>query len=279
LPLGRRYRHAAVLALALVGCRARIPFDEQAVFQPRQTLDAATFNYPNASFEEVVVEVEPGIDLYGWHITRADARHTVLYFGGQGFHLVLARDFVTPMLAKVPVNLFIVDYRGYGRSEGGPGVDVLKQDALELHRVLTEDRGVPPEQVIVHGHSMGSFVATHVAAEREVGALVLESPVTDVDGWTRALIPGIFRWFVAFDVPPSLAGESNLERVARIEQPSLFLVGSKDPITPPKLTAELFAASAATTKVQQVIEGGEHNGLVSEPVFIDAYAEFVQRLP
>jgi len=263
--------------VGIVGCSTRIPIEEQAVFQPRRTLDAHTFDFANAAFEEVFVD-SSGVDLYAWHITREPAERTVLYFGGQGFHLVLAREFVAAMLAEVPVDLFVADYRGYGRSGGEPSVAALKADALRLYDVLTEERGVPAEEVVVHGHSMGSFMATHVAAEREVGALVLESGVTDVEGWTRAMVPGLMRVFLKFDIAAPLREESNVERVKQIAVPSRFVVGSEDPITPPELTEELLAASGAEDKAMVVIEGGEHNGLDAYPRFVRAYREFIGSL-
>ncbi|MEM6926186.1 MAG: alpha/beta fold hydrolase, partial [Myxococcota bacterium] len=252
--------------------------DEGGVFQNKRTLDAHTFDYDNASFEEVLVDAGDGVELYAWHITREPAAKTVLYFGGQGFHLVLAREFVTDMLADVPVNLFLVDYRGYGRSSGEPTVAGLKQDALAIYDLLTTERGVPPADLVVHGHSMGSFMASYVAAERPVAGLVLESPVTEVEGWTKALVPGLLRVFLKFDIQPELAAESNTQRVGTITAPTLMMVGSEDPITPQALAEELHAASAAGDKRLVVIEGGNHNDLPSFDVFVDAYASYVTGL-
>jgi hypothetical protein len=264
------------LLFLLPACGGGIPLDEDAVFQPRKSLTPSTFDYDNADLDEVFFEADDGTRLNAWHIDREDSRATVLYFGGQGFNLVLAREFVTHMLADVPVDLFMVDYRGYGRSEGEPEVAQLKSDGLRAYDVLTERHGVEPAEIFIHGHSMGSFVASFVAQEREVAGLVMEAAATDVDGWTDALVPWYLRLFLSFDVSESLAGESNLERVRRIDVPSLFLVGSKDVITPPELTRELHEASGAATKQLVVVDGGEHNGLEAKPAFRRAYTEFIE---
>lgn len=265
------------LTLSAVACSARIPLDEDGVFQPRRTLDAQTFDFGNASFEEVIVETDDGVELYAWHITREPASKTVLYFGGQGFHLVLAREFVEDMLARVPVNLFLVDYRGYGRSGGKPSVAGLKADALQVYDRLAQN--VDADEIVVHGHSMGSFVASYVAAERGVAGLVLESPVTEVEGWTKALVPGLLRLFLKFDVDPALAAESNVARVGEVVSPTLFFVGSDDPITPPALAMELAEASAAKDKKLVLIEGGNHNDLSGFEPFVASYADWVAALP
>lgn len=268
---------AVLLVLVLLpACGGGIPLDEDAVFQPRASLTPSTFDYENATLEELFFEADDGTRLNAWHIDRDDSRVTVLYFGGQGFNMVLARDFVTHMLADVPVDLFMIDYRGYGRSEGEPTVAQLKSDGLRAYEVLTERRGVGPGDIIVQGHSMGTFVASYVALEREVAGLVMESGATDVEGWTDALVPWYLRLFLRFDVGANLAGESNVERVQRIEVPSLFIVGADDVITPPELTRELHEASAARDKTLEIIDKGDHNGLEAKPAFRSAYREFVE---
>lgn len=271
------YRLAG-LALAVIagcgGCATRVPIEETAVFQPRAALVPETFDAANATFEELRVPTSDGVELYAWHITREGAERTVLYFGGQGFYLVLAHDFVADMLAHVPVNLVLFDYRGYGRSGGEPTVAALKHDALRMYALVTEERGVAPEDLLVHGHSMGSFMASHVAAERPVAGLVLESAVTDLQGLTKELVPGLLRPFVRFDIAPVLQAESNLERVARIRAPTLFLVGSEDRVAPRALTDALHEASAASPKVKVIVEGGGHNELHREQAYTRAYTDF-----
>lgn len=280
-PLLSRFALLALAALPLVGlagstaCGGGIPLTEETLFQAKPSLTPATFDYANATLEEVHFEAEDGTELYGWHIDRSPSRATVMYFGGQGFHLVLSRAFVDDMLREVPADLFLVDYRGYGGSNGTPSVDKLKSDALQAWAVLTERRGVDPGEIVVHGHSMGSFVATHLAAERPAAGLVLESGVTDVKGWTRAVMPWYLRLFVGFEIAESFEGESSLERVGRIISPSLFVVGDKDAVTPPTLTRQLHEASAAASKRLTVVEEAEHNNLHDFDGFLNAYRDFL----
>jgi hypothetical protein len=269
---------SVLVAILFCACGGGIPLDEDAVFQPRESLTPGTFAYENATLEEVFFEAEDGTRLNAWHIDRDESVATVLYFGGQGFNLVLSRAFVSEMLAEVPVDLFMVDYRGYGRSGGEPSVEKLKSDAVRAHEFLTERRGVDPATIVVHGHSMGTFVASYVATRKTVAALVMESGVTDVDGWTRALVPWYLRLFLKFDVSEALAEESNLERIRQIEVPTLFLVGSNDPITPPELSEKLHRESAADDKQLVEVEGGDHNGLYEYEAYRDAYEGFARGL-
>ena len=89
----------------------------------------------------------------------------------------------------------------------------LKQDALSVYEYVTGELGVAPEHLIVHGHSLGTFVATYLANEHPVGGVVLENPATNVDAWSKALLPWYLRLFIGFDFAEPLREEDNLTRV------------------------------------------------------------------
>lgn len=80
------------------------------------------------------------------------------------------------------VDSYFADYRGYGQSEVVPTIDALKADALAVYDSLVASGRVRPEALIVHSHSMGTFIATYPATQRPVAGLVLESPVTSERG-------------------------------------------------------------------------------------------------
>ncbi|MEO0601098.1 MAG: alpha/beta hydrolase, partial [Myxococcota bacterium] len=94
----------------------------------------------------------------------------------------------------------------------------------------------------------------------------------------KALVPGLLRVFLKFDIQPELAAESNTTRVGTITVPTLLMVGSEDPITPQELAEELHDASAADAKQLLVIEGGSHNDLPSFDAFVDTYASYITGL-
>jgi pimeloyl-ACP methyl ester carboxylesterase len=176
------------------------------------------------------------------------------------------------------VNALLWDYRGYGRSDGSPGVDELKHDALAVYDSLRARHDVSPERLLVWGHSLGSFLATHVATEREVAGVVLENPATAVDDWVGHLIPWYVRLFLGVDVDPALRGESNLKRVRTLEAPLLMVAGAEDNVTNPDMARQLHEAAGSADKKLIVVEDGGHNGLYDDPEVREAYRDLVGKV-
>ncbi len=264
------------LLMLFAGC-AKIPVRESDVFLPKKSVTPQTFAVAGVSLEEVFFPAaDTTLQLNAWYLSRPDAVATVLFFGGQGFYLVQSYGYVEALTA-LPLNVFMVDYRGYGKSEGVPGVSALKADALVAYD-LVRARYAPREHpILVHGHSLGSFLALHTSTERPAAGVVLENPATDVKDWTRSLLPWIMRLFVRFEVDASFSDESNLDRIRRLRAPLLLFGGTEDVITPPKL-AETLYDEAQGDKTLVLIEGGGHNQLYRDAAYFAAYQAFVDRV-
>jgi hypothetical protein len=262
---------AASAALALGAC-ARIPVREQSLFLPR----AGTVKASDAGVaaDDFFFAADDGTRLNAWYIRRPDARATVLFFGGNAFFLADSGRFAGAITGH-DVNLFMMDYRGYGRSEGTPTVASFRSDALRAYQVLRDRFEPDARRIIAHGHSLGSFAATLVATERPVGALVLQNPATDGRDALRYLVPWYAKPFVRFDVEPSLLAESNLERIGGVSVPTLIAGGTHDRITSPRMATALFKASPARDKKLVIVRGGGHNGIWLDPGFQSAYADII----
>ncbi|HYJ30536.1 MAG TPA: hypothetical protein VEW25_09375, partial [Allosphingosinicella sp.] len=127
--------------------------------------------------------------------------------------------------------------------------------------------------VVLHGQSLGSFIAGHVAAERPAGAVVLESSATTTEDWADANLRGMARLFVRVEIDEALRGRGNLANMARIEEPLLILAGERDRTTPPRLSRALYAASPlpAGRKALFVVPGAGHNDVMLHTDTIAAY--------
>ena len=262
-------------SLVLTAC-STIQIGEQDVFYPKPSVTPETFDLEGIELTDTYVPVTDSVEVNAWHLTQEDARATVLFFGGNGFYLVQSSGYLKA-LTQPPVNALLWDYRGYGRSDGSPGVEAFKQDALAVYDYLTETQGVDPEQLVVWGHSLGSFLATHVAAERSVAGVVLENPATNVEDWTGHLIPWYLRLFLGVDVDPALQEESNLAPLRQLEVPLLVVAGEDDNITNPEMARELHEAAASAEKELVVVEEGSHNGLYDDPAVQTAYQTLLER--
>ena len=147
--------------------------------------DAAVAQLPGA--RHVWIDAPDGTLLHGWYRPApagTPPRGTLLYFGGnaEDVHWRLAR-----IDRFAGWDLLLTDYRGYGLSGGKPGQAALQDDALLWHDRLSAgvDDIAPGRPVVVMGTSLGSYFATHVAAQREVAGAVLVTPFDSVRDYVQ----------------------------------------------------------------------------------------------
>jgi uncharacterized protein len=129
----------------------------------------------------VALRTDDGLDLTAWHApaTGPATGSTVLVVPGNAGSR-LDRVPLARALAAAGFDVLLLEYRGYGGNPGSPTEDGLAADARAAHHHLVAERGVPPERLVVFGESLGAAVATRLARERPVAALVLRSPFTSL---------------------------------------------------------------------------------------------------
>jgi fermentation-respiration switch protein FrsA (DUF1100 family) len=220
-----------------------------------------------------------GVRLSAVLLRQPNARGTILYFGGNGFTIGRFGAYVAQVFAPLGVDVMIVDHRGYGRSEGIPTQANIEADGVAAFDYLSGTIGVAPSRIVVHGQSLGSFIAGHVAAERPSAGVVLESSATTAEDWVNANLRGARRALVRTRIDPTLQGRGNLRNMARIEEPLLLLVGSADRTTPPALSQRLYAASPLPPERKTLLIAPEanHVNTLLQPSAIAAYRAFLAR--
>jgi fermentation-respiration switch protein FrsA (DUF1100 family) len=234
------------------------PLAERVIFQPTPGQDvepaliAARYGF---EAESLFLETEDGVRIHAYYVParRAPAAPRGLLFlhgnAGNASHRLPN----AAALAALGVDVLLLDYRGYGLSEGRPSEAGVYADARAGLAYLAKTRGIPPERTVVFGRSLGGAVAVELAQERPLAGLVLESTFTSVDDMARRML-GPFARFVG-------GGFASLERIPRLRAPLLFFHGDRDDIVPIDLGRALFAA-APEPKRFEVIAGAGHNDTV-----------------
>lgn len=195
-----------------------------------------------------------GTRLAGWYIPPfprpAPSFPALLWFYGNGETIAaiwpVLREFRPPRTA-----LLVVDYPGYGASEGQATEAGLYTAADLSYATLAARPGVDPARVMVYGRSLGTVAATHVAAHHPVAGLILESPFTSAREMSR-------RHYAPF--PPFLIRLrlDNLDTITRVRCPVLILHGTEDRLVPPEMGRRVAAAVPGPVELV-LIEGAGHN--------------------
>jgi fermentation-respiration switch protein FrsA (DUF1100 family) len=139
-------------------------------------------------YDEVSIVSADSIRLHGWFVPAPSARLTVLFCHGNGGNVSILTG-TAAVFHRLGCNILLFDYRGYGRSEGTPGEEGTYADALAAWEHLTVTRGIPGDQVVVVGRSLGGAVAAWLAGRVQPAGLVLEAAFTSVPDMAAELYP------------------------------------------------------------------------------------------
>ncbi|CAE8676559.1 unnamed protein product [Polarella glacialis] len=224
-------------------------------------------------FEDVYLQTGDGLRIHGWFMPVGDeaatkSAPTLLFCHANAGNIGLRVPNFAEILIKLRVNVFALDYRGFGESEGTPSEEGLIEDALSAWRWLWQaaDAGrIDGSQMFVFGRSLGGAVAIALAAALQERSerpaprgLILENTFTSISAVVDALfpilaIPYLKKRFLR------LKWES-MERVRDLEVPLLFLTGQKDEMIPTAHSQQLHARAEKSKLRRHVFfPEGSHN--------------------
>ncbi len=203
------------------------------------------------------LETPDGETLSAWYKPPAGENPTFLFFHGNGGRLDLKKWRFKRILDK-GYGLMTLSYRGYPGSTGSPSEDGLLIDGRTAWQWLVERQA--PENIIIHGLSLGSGVATALATEVEARALILETPFTSVEDVAAGNMPYFpVRW-VLWDKFKSV------DRISDVAEPLMIAHGTRDSVVPYEQGRALFKA-ANEPKTFVSIENGDHSTLVRDGLY------------
>jgi hypothetical protein len=223
---------------------------------------------PNAvglDFEDIGLITQDQVRLHGWFVPCDGATGTVLILHGNGGNIGDRVSWLK-MLHDLGVNVFIIDYRGYGKSEGKPFEKGLYRDARTAYDWWAAERRPRGERLILFGESLGGAVAVNLAAGVAPSGLVVQSTFTSARDMARTMFP------VGMLQPLLNINFNSASLIAQITCPKLFIHGKRDEIVPFGLGEELFKLAPPPKSFYAVPEAG-HNDL---PLI--AGSEYVRQL-
>lgn len=244
-------------------------------------LQAARAGEPSAKIEDVWMTAADGVRLHGWYCTPpsqtdgeeqsslSSSRMTLLWFHGNAGNLS-HRYPVIEKLLKQKIAVFIIDYRGYGRSEGSPSEEGLYTDARAAWDYLAMERKVPPGNIIIFGDSLGGAVAIELATKVEAAGLIVQSSFTSIKDMAAEVMPFMPTFILRTRM-------DSINKIARVRSPKLFIHSPADELVPYRLGRRLFDAASWPKQFYEV-QGASHNetDTTGGRAYFDAIGDFVR---
>jgi len=202
--------------------------------------------------KEIEIAVADGVTLVAWYAPAKDDKPTILYFHGNAANAANRAPRIET-IRESGFGVFYLNNRGSGGSGGSPTEDNNVADAIAANDHLV-GLGVSPGKIVAYGESLGSGQAVRLAAERPVGAVVLEAPLTstiDVARTTYFWLP------LGLLITDQYNNELNIRSITA---PVLILHGEQDAVIPVEMGMRVYHA-ANEPKSIELFPQGTHDDL------------------
>ncbi len=208
-----------------------------------------------------------GITHQGWFLDKG-AEKTVIYHGGNAEDLAGHCDV---LFDGLEVNALLVNYRGYGQSEGVPGEKEMVADCIAIFDLFCEEKNVSPENIYLMGRSLGSGVAVQVAAARpQAAGVILVTPYESIAAIARFQYP----WL---PIERLLRHPfRSIDHVPNMEMPALVLLAEFDEVIPIETGQKLGDAWGDEKEIVTIPMG--HNDINEHPAYFEAVNRFIKRM-
>jgi|GEM_PF-1671398 len=276
---------AALAGLLLAACASVDVNDADLFVRHQQPMEAgwlaqaqARAAESGAGLEQVQFRSADGTLLGGLFLRQPGARLTAVYFQGAGNIVQRSYPALLRDASQLPLNALFWDYRGMGLSEGVGGTPQLMSDAQAAVR---EARRLSGEALPLAywGFSLGTLVSAHLARELPPDALLLEGALTTAQAWAENQVPWYAKPFVSIRLADTVRGYDNHQALRELRRPTLMLVGSQDPASPPAFTRSLAQAMQHRDSCLHMVEVPEvaHGGALRKPEGLAAARAWLER--
>jgi fermentation-respiration switch protein FrsA (DUF1100 family) len=177
----------------------------------------------------------------------------IVYFHGNSGNCARWQSVARNLSERYAVNVLLIDYREYGKSTGTLSEKGLYYDADAAYEYCIS-RGFTGKNIVVYGRSIGTAIAVDLAARKSIGALVLESPFSNMRTLAREKIPSLspgFKFEFQFD---------SIDKIDKINAPILIFHGTEDTLIPISHSRALYEKTGKRAQLVE-IQGAGHNDI------------------
>jgi fermentation-respiration switch protein FrsA (DUF1100 family) len=257
----------AVISTTLFGgCR----IEDRFIFHPDHVADRDP-SHIGLAFEDVFFTTKDAIRLHGWFIPHQEARATLVWFHGNAGNISDRLLNIKLLHDRIKTNIFIFDYRGYGRSEGTASEKGTYLDGEAAIKYLLERDDASARRLVLFGRSLGAAVAAEMATRFTTLGLILESPFISIREMARAIFPSLpIAWLLR-------TRYDTMEKVRLVKTPILVLHGDRDATVPFAQGKKVFEVASQPKRFYRIV-GASHNDtfVVGGEEYYGALREFIE---
>ena len=256
----------------LLACVGLYFFQERFIYYPLAELTGDP-GLVGLDWEEVDLQSEDGVRLHAWWVPAESERGVLLFLHGNHGN-VSHRLELLRTLVDVGFSVLILDYRGYGRSAGKPSERGTYLDAQAAWDYLVREQGRAPGEILLYGRSLGCGPVLWLAQRVSARGLILENPFTSIAATGARYYPYLpVRLLTRIHYP-------NLERVASLRTPVLFLNSKHDSVIPPEHSRQLYQRTPPALRRLVILDAGHNDAFLEDAVnYQEALESFLRDFP
>ena len=255
IKIGRlMFRPVLLIILFLLSLNAFLYIKQPGmVFYPTQEIEVTPKEW-GLAYDAIDIKLSDERKITGWFLPHPEAEKTVLFFHGNGGNISHRGDSLT-IFHKLKLNVLIIDYPGYGGSEGDPSEKGLYQSATAAWQYLVINKKTNPKDIIIFGRSLGGAVAVDLASRVKSGGLILECTFSSVRDVVDIVLPILSNFiYLRYSF-------NSFNKIKKVTAPVLVVHSPDDRIIPFVTGQKLFSAVTSEKKFLQ-IEGGHNEGFM-----------------
>ncbi len=240
------------------------------VFYPQSSFDLVPEQF-GLEYKDVFFMSGDGERLHGWFFPLQTRGPVILFSHGNAGNISHRLENIK-LLAERHLQVFIYDYRGYGKSSGTPSEKGIYADGQAAYDYLVNKEHISPGNIVLFGRSLGGAVAIETALNRDARSIIVESAFLSIKDMARTMFP--------FNLLSSMLPShyNNLAKISDISAPKLIIHGEEDEIVPFSMGIRLFEASREP-KYFYAIKGAGHNDtfIAGGDEYLETFVSFANK--
>ncbi|CAK1588277.1 unnamed protein product [Parnassius mnemosyne] len=238
------------------------------LYYPNDPPDSRVFvlqpsNY-KLPYESIKIKNKDGFKIHMFLIKQTtNIKHipTMIFFHGNAGNMGQRLSNVSGFYHKLNINILMVEYRGYGLSEGSPSEHGLYNDAQTALDYILQRSDIDRSKIVIFGRSLGGAIAIDLASRLEnrnkIWAVIVENTFTSIPDMAQIIL----KWKCLTWLPQICHKNKymSLKKIGQVLTPTLIICGSEDMLVPPGMAKELYMRCGAIYKQIAVIPGGGHD--------------------